>query len=81
MGGFFHGDEIIGAKNLFEFVAAEIGNRKDFFDFETGMTKNSFDVFGMIIIETVGIKLFEVSGLEAERIDIGFMQPIAEHFW
>ncbi len=34
----------------------------------------------MIIIETVGIEVFEVSDIVAEGVNVGLFEPVTEHF-
>ena len=80
MGGFFEADEDLGADDALEARAAEVGNREDFFDLKAGLAKNVLDVLGMVVEKTVGVEVFEAGGLEVERVDVGFFEPVAEHF-
>lgn len=35
----------------------------------------------MIVVKTLRIQVAEVGGLETKWVDVGFFEPIAEHFW
>lgn len=35
----------------------------------------------MIVVKALRVQIAEVGGFKAERIDVGFFEPIAEHFW
>ena len=80
LGGFFEADEDLGADDALEARAAKVGNREDFFDLKAGLAKNVLDVLGMVVEKTVGVEVFEAGGLEVERVDVGFFEPVAEHF-
>ena len=80
LGGFFHADEVFSAEELLELGAAEIGDGENLVDLEAGVFENIFDIFWMIIIKTIGIEILEVGGFETEGVDVGFFEPIAEHF-
>lgn len=80
LGGFFEADEDLGADDALEARAAEVGNREDFFDLEAGLAEDVLDILGMVVEKTVGVEVFEAGGLEVERVDVGFFEPVAEHF-
>lgn len=80
LGGFFEADEDLGADDALEARAAEIGNREGFFDLEAGLAEDVLDILGMVVEKTVGVEVFEAGGLEVERVDVGFFEPVAEHF-
>jgi len=35
----------------------------------------------VVVVKTLFVEVAEMGGFEAERIDIGFLEPVAEHFW
>ena len=80
LGGFFEADEDLGADDALEARAAEVGNREDFFDLEAGLAEDVLDILGMVVEKTVGVEVLEAGGLEVERVDVGFFEPVAEHF-
>ena len=80
MGGLFQADEVFGAENALEFCAAEVGDREDFLNLEAGLAENHFYIFGVVIIEAIGVEVLETGGFEREGIDVGFFGPVAEHF-
>lgn len=69
LGEVFHATEHLGAEELFELGAAEVGDGKDFFNFEAGLAENFFNIFGMIIIKTVRIKILEMGDVATEGVD------------
>lgn len=79
MGGFFQADEVFGAENALEFGAAEVGDREDFLNLEAGLAENHFHIFGVVIIEAIGVEILETGGFQREGINIGFLSPVAEH--
>lgn len=34
----------------------------------------------MVVVKTVGVEVFEMGDIATERIDVGFLEPVAEHF-
>ena len=80
MGGFFQADEVFGAENALEFGAAEVGDREDFLNLEAGLAENHFHIFGVVIIEAIGVEVLEAGGFQREGVDVGFFGPVAEHF-
>ena len=80
LGGFFEADEDLGADDALEARAAEVGNGEDFFDLKAGLAEDVLDILGMVVEKTVGVEVFEAGGLEVERVDVGFFEPVAEHF-
>ena len=80
MGGFFQADEVFGAENALELGAAEVGDREDFLNLEAGLAENHFHIFGVVIIEAVGVEVLEAGGFQREGVDVGFFGPVAEHF-
>ena len=71
LGAVFHLDEILGTEDFLETTTAEIGDGEDFLNFEAGFIKDSFDVFGMVVVETVGGDFLVVGDFLVERIDFG----------
>lgn len=80
MGGFFQAHEVFGAENAFELGAAEVGDREDFLNLEAGLAENHLHIFGMVIIEAVGVEILETGGFQREGVDVGLFGPVAEHF-
>lgn len=80
MGGFFQADEVFGAENALELGAAEVGDREDFLNLEAGLAENHFHIFGVVIIEAVGVEVLEAGGFQREGVDVGFFGPVTEHF-
>ncbi len=76
----FQAGKSFGAKEFLQSSATEIGDRKDFFDFEAGFLKNLFDIFWVVIIKTIRIKVFKMSDITTEGVNVGFFEPVAEHF-
>lgn len=79
MGGFFQAHEVFGAENALELGAAEVGDREDLLNLEAGLAENHLHIFGMIIIEAVGVEILEAGGFQREGVDVGFFGPVAEH--
>lgn len=69
LGEIFHATEHFGAEELLELGAAKVGDGKDFFNFEAGLAENFFNIFGMIIIKTVRIKILEMGDVATEGVD------------
>lgn len=80
MGDLLEADEILGAEGLLQLGAAEVGDREDFLNLEAGLAENHLHIFGVVIIEAVGVEVLETGGFEREGIDVGFFGPVAEHF-
>ena len=80
MGDPLEADEVFGAEGLLQLGAAEVGDREDFLNLEAGLAENHLHIFGVVIIEAVGIEVLETGGFEREGINVGFFGPVAEHF-
>ena len=79
LGAVFHFDEIFGTEEFLEALTAEVGDRKNAFGLEAGFVEDFFDVFGMIIVETVFTDVFVVGDFLVERIDFGTTSDVAGH--
>ena len=77
LGDFFELAEEFGAEEFFELGGAEVGDGEDFEDFEALVFEEVFQVFGVVVIHG---EVFEEGRFFGEGVDVGFFEPVAEHF-
>ena len=80
LGAVFELDEALGADELLEGAATEIGDGENALGGEAGFFENLLDVFWMIIVEAIFADFFVVGYLLVPRVDFAAAGNIASHF-